>query len=77
MSTSRCILFGLFVATLFVSSCNAAANATAQPFFPSILIFGDSTVDTGNNNYYSQAVFKAEHLPYGVDLPGHEASGRF
>ncbi|KAG7642563.1 GDSL lipase/esterase [Arabidopsis suecica] len=75
MYISTTIVFGLFVATLLVS-CNADANAT-QPLFPAILIFGDSTADTGNNNYYSQAVFKANHLPYGVDLPGHEANGRF
>ncbi|KAG7637955.1 putative triacylglycerol lipase [Arabidopsis thaliana] len=76
MSTSKTIVFGLFVATLLVS-CNVAANATTQPLFPAILIFGDSTVDTGNNNYHSQTIFKAKHLPYGVDLPGHEANGRY
>lgn len=76
MSISKTIVFGLFVVTLLVS-CNADANNTTQPLFPAILIFGDSTADTGNNNYYSQTVFKAKHLPYGVDLPGHEANGRF
>ncbi|CAH2060047.1 unnamed protein product [Thlaspi arvense] len=76
MCTSKIIVLGLFVAT-FIASCNAAANVTPQPLFPAILIFGDSTADTGNNNYHSQAVFKAKHLPYGVDLPGHEANGRF
>ncbi|CAH2060045.1 unnamed protein product [Thlaspi arvense] len=76
MCTSKIIVLGLFVAT-FIASCRAAANVTPQPLFPAILIFGDSTADTGNNNYDSQAVFKAKHLPYGVDLPGHEANGRF
>ncbi|KAH0886473.1 hypothetical protein HID58_062569 [Brassica napus] len=76
MCTSKTIVLALFVATL-MASCNAATIATPQPPFPAILIFGDSTADTGNNNYHSQAVFKAKHLPYGVDLPGHEANGRF
>ncbi|KAF3557091.1 hypothetical protein F2Q69_00016954 [Brassica cretica] len=76
MCTSKTIVLALFVATL-IASCNAATIATPQPPFPAILIFGDSTADTGNNNYHSQAVFKAKHLPYGVDLPGHEANGRF
>ncbi|KFK24514.1 gdsl esterase lipase [Arabis alpina] len=76
MSTSKTTMFGLLVATL-LASCNAASNATTQPLFPAILIFGDSTADTGNNNYHFPAVFKAKHLPYGVDLPGHEANGRF
>ncbi|CAN8247475.1 unnamed protein product [Cochlearia groenlandica] len=79
MSTSKTItMFGLFL-TMLISSCNATAdaNATNQLLFPAILIFGDSTADTGNNNYYPQALFKANHLPYGMDLPGHVANGRF
>nr|AAD23897.1 putative GDSL-motif lipase/hydrolase [Arabidopsis thaliana] len=76
MSTSKTITFTLFIAAL-LSSCDAATNATSQPLFPAILIFGDSTVDTGNNNYHSQTIFKAKHLPYGIDLPNHKASGRF
>ncbi|CAA7037948.1 unnamed protein product [Microthlaspi erraticum] len=76
MCLSKAIVLGLFIATL-TSLCNAAANVTAKPLFPAILMFGDSTADTGNNNYHFQAVFKAKHLPYGVDLPGREANGRF
>ncbi|CAN8315354.1 unnamed protein product [Cochlearia groenlandica] len=76
MYTSKLIPLSLFVATLIIS-CNVAANAVPQQLFPAILIFGDSTADTGNNNYHLQAVFKAKHLPYGVDLPGREANGRF
>ncbi|CAI0439321.1 unnamed protein product [Linum tenue] len=41
-----------------------------------VLIFGDSTVDTGNNNHLS-TVFKANFPPYGQDFPGHVATGRF
>lgn len=76
MSMFKPIVLPLFFATL-IASCNAATKATPQPPFPAILIFGDSTADTGNNNYLSKAVFKAKHIPYGVDLPGHEANGRF
>lgn len=76
MSTSKTVAYVLFLLTL-VASCNAAENATTQPLAPAILIFGDSTVDTGNNNYDSKSNFKANHIPYGVDLPGKEASGRF
>ncbi|KAJ0261936.1 GDSL esterase/lipase [Hirschfeldia incana] len=77
MSTSKIITFPLFIAATLFASCNAAANATAQPLFPAILIFGDSTVDTGNNNYPLKTIFRATHLPYGIDLPNHEANGRF
>ncbi|VVB07494.1 unnamed protein product [Arabis nemorensis] len=79
MSPSKTIItLALFIATTLVAFCNAnAANATTQPLFPAILIFGDSTVDTGNNNYHIQTIFKAQHFPYGVDLPNHRANGRF
>ncbi|KAJ9565187.1 hypothetical protein OSB04_001153 [Centaurea solstitialis] len=44
--------------------------------FPAILVFGDSTVDTGNNNYVT-TLAKANHYPYGKDFPGHVPTGRF
>ncbi|CAH2038710.1 unnamed protein product [Thlaspi arvense] len=76
MTTSKTIQIVLFLLTL-VTSCNASANAATQPLAPAILIFGDSTVDTGNNNYHPKANFKADHIPYGVDISGKAASGRF
>ncbi|XP_059663581.1 GDSL esterase/lipase At2g30220-like [Cornus florida] len=44
--------------------------------FPAILIFGDSILDTGNNNYINTVV-KANFPPYGIDFPGNVATGRF
>ncbi|XP_022947805.1 GDSL esterase/lipase At1g06990-like [Cucurbita moschata] len=44
--------------------------------FPAILIFGDSTVDTGNNNFIP-TITEANYSPYGKDFPGHIATGRF
>lgn len=42
----------------------------------SFVIFGDSTLDAGNNNYlFTEA--KADFLPYGRDFPGGIATGRF
>ncbi|KAK7276070.1 hypothetical protein RIF29_17202 [Crotalaria pallida] len=52
------------------------SNALTRPRFSSILAFGDSTVDTGNNNYII-TVAKGNHLPYGKDFPGHVPTGRF
>ncbi|KAF3329504.1 GDSL esterase/lipase [Carex littledalei] len=43
---------------------------------PAIIVFGDSTVDTGNNNYI-RTVFKSNFKPYGRDLQGGNATGRF
>ncbi|TKY56552.1 GDSL esterase/lipase [Spatholobus suberectus] len=52
------------------------SNDLTRPKFSSILVFGDSTVDTGNNNYIS-TLAKGNHLPYGKDFPGHVPTGRF
>ncbi|KAL6597053.1 hypothetical protein ACP70R_047187 [Stipagrostis hirtigluma subsp. patula] len=43
---------------------------------PAIIVFGDSTVDTGNNNYIP-TVAKANFPPYGCDFDGGVATGRF
>ena len=39
-------------------------------------VFGDSTVDAGNNNYIITA-FKSNFPPYGRDFPNHVPTGRF
>lgn len=58
-------------------TCSSASRARlASPKFPAVLIFGDSTVDTGNNNYIN-TLFKGNHYPYGKDFPGHVPTGRF
>ncbi|XP_061365125.1 GDSL esterase/lipase At2g30310-like [Gastrolobium bilobum] len=54
----------------------ATNNNSMRLKFSSILVFGDSTVDTGNNNYIL-TVAKGNHLPYGRDFPGHVPTGRF
>ncbi|KAK7276076.1 hypothetical protein RIF29_17208 [Crotalaria pallida] len=47
----------------------ATSNALIIPNFSSILVFGDSTVDSGNNNYIL-TLGKGNNLPYGRDFPG-------
>ncbi|RZC47551.1 hypothetical protein C5167_040514 [Papaver somniferum] len=42
---------------------------------PALYVFGDSLVDSGNNNYL-QTLAKANYLPYGVDFP-NGPTGRF
>ncbi|EPS59257.1 hypothetical protein M569_15551, partial [Genlisea aurea] len=43
---------------------------------PSILIFGDSTADTGNNNYIP-TIFRSNFPPYGLRFLNHTPTGRF
>lgn len=42
----------------------------------SIIVFGDSSVDTGNNNHIS-TIAKSDFEPYGRDFDGGQATGRF
>ncbi|VFQ71786.1 unnamed protein product [Cuscuta campestris] len=53
-----------------------ACIGQSLPSFSAIIIFGDSTVDTGNNNYIPTA-FKGNHPPYGQRFPGKIPTGRF
>ncbi|XP_020536595.1 GDSL esterase/lipase At1g06990 isoform X2 [Jatropha curcas] len=57
-----------------LSICNFS-KATTFPRASAILVFGDSTVDTGNNKYI-QTPFRTDHFPYGQDFPGHIPTGR-
>lgn len=58
-------------------TCNALSSDHSKlPKFSSILIFGDSLLDTGNNNYISTEL-RANHAPYGVSFPGGTPTGRF
>lgn len=41
-----------------------------------ILVFGDSTVDPGNNNYI-KTIFKCNFPPYGCDFKDNIPTGRF
>lgn len=43
---------------------------------PALFVFGDSTVDPGNNNYVG-TIFKSDFPPYGEDLRSQLPTGRF
>ncbi|CAA0817841.1 GDSL esterase/lipase [Striga hermonthica] len=68
-----------------VLSLLASYKATARDFperksdsqpISAILVFGDSTVDPGNNNYIN-TLFKSNFSPYGKDFANHTSTGRF
>jgi len=61
-----------FVMVIVLLQC-----VSAQPLFPAIFIFGDSLVDSGNNNYITLALAKANLPPNGIDFPTHCPTGRF
>lgn len=43
---------------------------------PAVLAFGDSILDTGNNNHL-RSILKANFAPYGKDFVGKVPTGRF
>ncbi|KAL8210576.1 hypothetical protein R6Q57_005013 [Mikania cordata] len=47
-------------------------EAAPRAFF----VFGDSLVDSGNNNYLATTA-RADSPPYGIDHPSHRPTGRF
>ncbi|XP_062205522.1 GDSL esterase/lipase At5g33370-like [Phragmites australis] len=68
MSASSCLL----LATVLAVGLLAPASECARTF----LVFGDSLVDSGNNNYLMTTA-RADGPPYGIDYPTHRATGRF
>jgi len=64
---------GLLV--LFAFAFLAWGNAQ-NTLVPAIIIFGDSAVDVGNNDYLP-TLFKANYPPYGRDFVNHQPTGRF
>nr|GEX93188.1 lipase, GDSL domain-containing protein [Tanacetum cinerariifolium] len=68
--------FIVIIFALLLKFAIAIPNKDLTNLFPAVLVFGDSTADSGNNNYIS-TTFKANHLPYGQDFPGGTPTGRF
>ncbi|KAF4388832.1 hypothetical protein F8388_019011, partial [Cannabis sativa] len=64
----------------FISQAQALNNSNGSPTnttaASAVLVFGDSTVDPGNNNYLP-TIFKSNFLPYGRDLANKKPTGRF
>nr|KYP73079.1 GDSL esterase/lipase At2g40250 family [Cajanus cajan] len=62
--------FFILLSLCMLNSVTTASNVTA------IFAFGDSTVDSGNNNHFN-TLFRSDHLPYGRDFPTHLPTGSF
>ncbi|XP_062229333.1 GDSL esterase/lipase At4g26790-like [Phragmites australis] len=56
--------------------CSGGTSPTESPNVPAVIVFGDSTVDTGNNNAIGTTL-KSNFPPYGRDMAGGQATGRF
>ncbi|KAG6765512.1 hypothetical protein POTOM_029557 [Populus tomentosa] len=65
MENTKLYAVPVYILAIFFNTDNAA-----------ILVFGDSTVDAGNNNYIDTPL-KANFFPYGQNYPGQKATARF
>lgn len=75
------LLLKTLLLLLILNAMNALALTNQQrPFNNTIsaaLIFGDSTVDSGNNNFIT-TITKCNFPPYGIDFDkNHTPTGRF
>ncbi|XP_065864523.1 GDSL esterase/lipase EXL4-like [Euphorbia lathyris] len=70
MEFPRCLTL-LLIALVFLMSCSSVAAK-----FPALFAFGDSILDTGNNNLLA-TFSKCNVAPYGMSLPLKLPTGRF
>ena len=68
------IMGTLILVLLFLSSSSIPLVTQASTSVPAFYVFGDSTVDAGNNNI--EDGIKANFYPYGVDY-NNQSTGRF
>ncbi|GLT44539.1 hypothetical protein SLA2020_184270 [Shorea laevis] len=73
-SATNFILLSIFV-PVFSGGCTVALAKNAT--FPAIFVFGDSIVDTGNNNNITLTIARCNFPPYGRDFEGGKPTGRF
>ncbi|KAM1073181.1 hypothetical protein ACFX2B_018086 [Malus domestica] len=66
----------LIVIVLFFYHNVAAVKLPNNEKIPAVIVFGDSVVDSGNNNNISTLV-KCNFPPYGRDFVGQRPTGRF
>ena len=67
--TTTFLLLNLFLAAL--------STLTTAAVSPAVFVFGDSTVDVGNNNFLPSDAPKVNFPPWGIDYPGRTPTGRF
>lgn len=78
--TASSVLVGLCLFVLVATGADARARHHSQRLIPAAFVFGDSTVDVGNNNNLNISVAARANYPhYGIDFPGSKPkpTGRF
>ena len=74
--SSSTTLFFLSFVFVILSTSKAVIQIPRNETVPAVIMFGDSIVDTGNNNDII-TLAKCNFLPYGRDFRGGIPTGRF
>ncbi|XP_024989319.1 GDSL esterase/lipase EXL3-like [Cynara cardunculus var. scolymus] len=75
LSVVKAIVFSIY-ALIKLCSSEETVNLPKDVSVSAVIAFGDSFVDTGNNNHITTLV-KADFPPYGKDFMGGKPTGRF
>ncbi|XP_024978984.1 GDSL esterase/lipase At5g42170-like [Cynara cardunculus var. scolymus] len=75
LSVVKAIVFSLY-ASIKLCSSEETVSLPKDVSIPAVIAFGDSFVDTGNNNHI-KTLIKADFPPYGKDFMGGKPTGRF
>ncbi|KAK4782262.1 hypothetical protein SAY86_016364 [Trapa natans] len=73
---AQSILSLFFILSAVTGATLALVKLPPTEIVPAVIAFGDSIVDTGNNNQL-RTVLKCNFAPYGVDFNGGNPTGRF
>ncbi|KAI8549459.1 hypothetical protein RHMOL_Rhmol06G0026200 [Rhododendron molle] len=75
-SSSSIVSLCVFLLLLRLYIAKAVIRLPHNVTIPAVIMFGDSIVDTGNNNNL-KTIFKVNYPPYGKDFMGGVPTGRF
>ncbi|KAJ1401173.1 SGNH hydrolase superfamily [Sesbania bispinosa] len=76
MASKTIIASSFFLVLSFLILFFFPNSAIASSSVSAVFAFGDSTIDSGNNNHFN-TLFRGDHYPYGRDFPNHIPTGRF
>lgn len=76
LSQELLLLFSIIIVKFLICHRAAAITLPKNETIPAVIVFGDSIVDPGNNNYVNTIV-KCNFQPYGRDFTGKKPTGRF
>jgi len=76
LTTLKSLNVYLFVVLFYIFEVTAKSQNYSKFAFPAVIVFGDSILDTGNNDYI-ETIMKADFKPYGRDFLGGKPTGRF